>query len=318
MKEIGGYLELEHYTGKEYHQLALRFNTVRNSIEYLLKERQYTKIFIPWYLCNSISDMLNKISFDFEYYNIDESFCPILDQALQSHEVILIVNYYGLLDNAIIKKFKDRYSNIILDNTHAFFQNRIEYIDTVYTCRKFFGVSDGAYLYTDMYCPDYDLLDYDLSATRMGHLLGRFEQTATQYYNEFKKNDNMLSGQEIKKMSKLTQNILKSIDYNAVRARRKENFNYLHKKLEEKNKIHILQKGEYMYPLLLHNGSEIKKYLISNHVYIPTLWPNVLQNCSKNSWEYYLSENLILLPIDQRYTSRDMQYIIDLLEKHVK
>lgn len=39
---------------------------------------------------------------------------------------------------------------IILDNTQSFFQKPISGIDTIYSCRKYFGVPDGAYLSTNI------------------------------------------------------------------------------------------------------------------------------------------------------------------------
>lgn len=37
MKEIGGYIEFEHYHGKEFHQNALKLNCSRNALAYLIK-----------------------------------------------------------------------------------------------------------------------------------------------------------------------------------------------------------------------------------------------------------------------------------------
>ena len=45
MREIGGYLELEHFTGAEYHQNALRFNTATNALLWLLKKRLPKNLF---------------------------------------------------------------------------------------------------------------------------------------------------------------------------------------------------------------------------------------------------------------------------------
>ena len=40
--------------------------------------------------------------------------------------------------------------NVIIDNVQAYFQRPIEGFDTLYSCRKYFGVPDGAVLYTDL------------------------------------------------------------------------------------------------------------------------------------------------------------------------
>lgn len=45
MKEFGGYLELEHYHGIEYHNTAISLNTARNCLRYLIKNIVLKKYF---------------------------------------------------------------------------------------------------------------------------------------------------------------------------------------------------------------------------------------------------------------------------------
>ena len=70
-----------------------------------------------------------------------------------------------------------------------------------------------------------------------------------------------------------------------------------------------------MYPLLLKNGHRIKQELIQHKIYVPTLWPNVLEETVPDTWEHFLTDNLVLLPIDQRYSEVDMKYILKVLAR---
>ena len=149
MKEIGGYLGLDNFVSNEYHHDLISLNTGANALLYLIKAKKIKKLYIPYYLCNSISDMLKKNKFDFDYYNISDEFYPIFDKEIDKDEYLYIVNYYGQLSDEKILFIKNKYNRIILDNTHAFFQKPIDGIDTIYSCRKFFGVPDGAYLSTN-------------------------------------------------------------------------------------------------------------------------------------------------------------------------
>lgn len=314
MREIGGYLELENYHLCEYHEGLLRLNTVRNAIEYVIYNRGYSKVYIPYYLCHSVSDMLKKINIKYEYYQINENLEPILEKKLLATEVIIIVNYYGQFDNNKILQFKNKYSNLIIDNTHSFFQRPVAEVDTVYTCRKYFGVPDGAYLSSTIDMSKADDLEEDRSRDKMMHILGRYEENASQYYNVFQENDEKLTAQNVKKMSKLTRNLLKGIDYDKVIMKRQVNFDILHEQLKKINKIQVNHRaGLFMYPLLLEKGKIIKKELISRKIFVPTLWPSVLENVSKESWESRLVENMVLIPIDQRYGQEDMKYILHVL-----
>jgi len=309
MKEIAGYFGLEQLISNEYYKDLIPLNTGRNALLYLLKAKNIKKVYIPYYLCNSISDMLKKNRYDFEYYKISPKFMPVFNKRLEKNEHLFVVNYYGQLTKEKILSLKRRYKNIILDNTHAFFQKPLKGIDTIYSCRKFFGVPDGAYLSTDVTLNED--LEVDISKDRMEHILGRYEGTASDYYSKFKENDSFLKTEPLKYMSKLTHNILGAIDYERIRRARNENFTYLQAKLGIYNKIKIkTPDGAFAYPFFIEEGIPIRKGLIKKKIYVPILWPNVLTDTSEGSIENYYAANILPLPCDQRYTIKDMYVII--------
>ena len=83
---------------------------------------------------------------EIEFYHMDEGLHPVLEErTLPEGEYLYLVNYYGQLTDDKIRKYKKIYGNIIVDHTHAFFQKPLPGVDTLYSCRKFLGVSDGAY-----------------------------------------------------------------------------------------------------------------------------------------------------------------------------
>lgn len=71
----------------------------------------------------------------------------------------------------------------------------------------------------------------------------------------------------------------------------------------------------FMYPLLIEDGDWIKQELIRRKIYVPTLWKEALHFSELNEFAKCLVENLVLLPIDQRYNGKDMQYISHVLLK---
>jgi hypothetical protein len=310
MKEIGGYFGLDQLVNNEYHKDLLALNTGRNALLYLLKAKNIQKLYIPYYLCNSVSNMLKKHEFVFEYYHIDADFNPIFNKKLCEDEYLYIVNYYGQLTNDKVICLKQKYGKIILDNTHAFFQKPIDGIDTIYSCRKFFGVPDGAYLSTDSVLDEE--IEIDTSKDRMIHILGRFEGTASDYYSSFRENDASFKFEPLKCMSKLTKNILGAIDYKKVKEIRDDNYAYLESKLKKINKLRLITpEGAFAYPFYLVNGVEIRKKLAAKKIYIPMLWPNVLEDTPESSLEYDYATNILPLPCDQRYSLKDMVSIIN-------
>lgn len=309
MKEIGGYLELDLLIGKPYYKNLIEINTGRNALMYLVKAKKINKIYLPYYLCNSVSDILDKYNISYEYYKIGRDFLPIFNKKIKNDEYLYIVNYYGQITNEKIKKIKEQYKNIIVDNTQAFFQKPVTNIDTIYSCRKFFGVPDGAYLSTDAILDE--KLEEELSSFRMTHILGRFEGKASDYHNEFKKNVQSFKEAPIKKMSKITKNILGAIDYDKVIEKRNKNFSHLHKYLQSTNILSIqIPIGSFAYPYHAKNGIEIRKELARGKIYIPTLWPNVLKICPEDSMDYDYVANILPLPCDQRYEVEDMARVI--------
>ena len=112
-------------------------------------------------------------------------------------------------------------------------------------------------------------------------------------------------------MSKLTRNLLHGINYEFVKRTREENYRLLHNELGELNELEPgSNTGTFMYPLLLQNGAKIRKRLQSEKIYIPTLWPSVFDWCGEDDTEYYMAENILPLPIDQRYHQEDMRYLV--------
>ena len=309
MREIGGYFQLDQLIDKPYHENLVELNTGRNSLLYLVEAKKISKVYLPYFLCNSMSDMLGKYGINFEYYHIGKDFLPVFEEKLKEDEYLYIVNYYGQITNDEIRKFKEEYKNIILDNTQSFFQKPVLNIDTIYSCRKYFGVPDGAYLSTDVALDE--ILEEDQSSSRMKHILGRFEGQASDYYNEFNKNDDAFKELPIKRMSKLTRNILGAIDYQKVIDTRNRNFKYLHDCLGNSNVLDIrVPDGPFSYPYYVKNGIVVRKALAEKKIYIPTLWPNVLRDNKESTTEYDYAANILPIPCDQRYDIKDMKRII--------
>ena len=222
----------------------------------------------------------------------------------------MYTNYFGLKDT-FIKKLSKLSKNLIIDNSQSFFSLPKPNIPTFYSCRKFFGVPDGSYLYLSE-IHEYDF-PTDHSENRFAHLLKRIEFGAEEGYNDFKLNDIFLSEQPIKKMSNITKALLSNIDYKSVRKKRRRNYLFIHEKLSNFNKLNFTLKEEscpMVYPFLNNNSdNDLKKKLIDNKIFVATYWPNVLEMNKKESLEYYFASNIIYLPIDQRVTIEDLNYI---------
>lgn len=319
MHEIGGYFEMETFHGKEYHIGAYAFDSGRNALAALVKARQYKNVYLPDFSCDSMADGIRKGGAKVRYYSVDANFQPVFSSTLAPEDALLIVNYYGQLTNEILAIYARKYARVIIDNTQAFFQVPLPHVDTTYSCRKFFGVADGGYLYTDAAIEGYEV---DVSAKRMLFLLGRYDEDASTYYQEASQNNEIFSDKPIQMMSKLTHNLLRAIDYDAAARKRQHNAAYLHSHLKRINKMKVqVPYGAFMYPLMVNSsikGGQLRKILQQSKIYVPCLWPDTLCRTSTDTMAYQLAENIVPLPCDQRYDIEDMDYILEKIYETVK
>ena len=116
-------------------------------------------------------------------------------------------------------------------------------------------------------------------------------------------------------MSKFTKKLLGGIDYNFIKEKRNLNYNYLVKQLQSINKLKLDiddNIAPMVYPLLIHND-ELRLHLINNKVYVPQWWRYLIEQLSDNDFEVELSKYLFPIPIDQRYTLKDMNEIVNII-----
>lgn len=310
MDAIGGYFDLELRSGEHYHKEAIRLNTARNCLEYILMARHYKKIYIPFYTCEVILEPIKKLGISYEFYRINYDLEPETIPQVKEDEAFLYTNYFGLKQGCV-EYLSEKYGDhLIVDNSQAFYAKRIDGIDTFYSPRKFFGVPDGGYLYTDCKL-DKEFLQ-DKSYNRMRHLLIRAEENAEAGYSMFREADASLCNSPIKYMSVISDRLLRNIDYLYIKDIRRNNFKFLHDRLSEKNRLKFNFDNEavpLVYPYLQEDG-DLKKFLISKRIFVATYWPNVLEWCSEQTVEYKITQKLAALPIDQRYIEKDMEALI--------
>lgn len=317
MQEIGGYIELDTYHLPMLHEGAAALNCGRNALAYLIRARRIKKLWIPKLICGSVTRVCEREGASYSLYSIGPDLLPAQEFDLGENEWLYFVNYYSQFDNERISQYVRRYERVIVDQAQSYFQAPIPGVDTVYTCRKYFGVADGAFLYTDAILDE--VLPRDESFERMRFLLGRFERTASEFYGEYAANNKMFATEPIKRMSRLTWNLLHGIDYNQVKEKRTENFSYLHSKFKSVNRLDLMiPDGAFMYPLYLPDGKKIRKALQKEKLYIPTLWPDVFEVTAPDDLEYKMAENILPLPVDQRYGIEEMKYIIQKAEVFCK
>ena len=71
---IGGYFELELPRSAEYHQEAIALNSGPFCLEYVLRCRKYSKVYVPYFTCDSAVEPIVKLGIPHEFYHIDKNY----------------------------------------------------------------------------------------------------------------------------------------------------------------------------------------------------------------------------------------------------
>ncbi len=317
MKEIGGYFELQLRKGEHYHKGAVRLNTARNCLEYILRAKKYKKIYIPYLNSEVIWEPIKRLGIECEFYSVDFKINPIFNKELATDEVFLYSDIYGIKCNTVNELVKRFGKQLIVDNTHAFYSHPYEGIDTIYSPRKFFGLPDGAYLYTDTLLNED--FEQDNAIPHMTHLMKRIESgNAGAAYQDYLNYCSSLIDLPIKRMSNMADALLANIDYENLKERQINNFKYLHAALGNDNIYEFDNFPEDTCPLSYMYYSEdpnLRKKLIDNKIFVSTYWKATLDLVKEDSAEYMIVNHLLPLPCDHRYDEEDMQRIVDVITK---
>lgn len=311
---IGGYFELELTDrGGFLHDDGVLLNSGRNALEYVLMALGDVKhLYLPYYTCNVVMEPVEKMGIPYSFYHINQKLEIEGRPSLQKGDYLIYTNYFGVKDE-YVKTLADHYgSHLIVDNAQAWFAEPITGVDTIYSPRKFVGLPDGGVAYCTKHLDENNFVQ-DVSYERCSHLLKRIDLGPSEGYADFRTNSEQLKGQPVKQMSKLTRRLLSSIDFEDVKTRRRNNFEYLHKRLRELNLFELPSMDAFECPMVypyMTEDSSLKQKLIDNKFFVATYWPNVLERCKKGEWEYVLAQNTCFLPIDQRYGEEEMETII--------
>ena len=314
---IGGYFELElPNRGQFLHDDGLLLNSGRNALEYVLRTLGGVKgLYIPYYTCDVVMEPIEKLNIPHTFYQINSKLEIENLPSLKSGDYLIYTNYFGLKDE-YITALADQYGRqLIVDNAQAWFAEPIKGVSTIYSPRKYVGVPDGGVAYSLKHI-DVNSFEQDLSYDRCAHLLKRIDLAPSEGYADFKSNSVRLIGQPIKRMSELTRRMLSSIDFEFVKTRRRENFDYLYEHLCKTNRFDIPLLDSFSCPMVypyLTEDEKLRRKLIENKVFVATYWPNVKEWAKEGMLEHDLSDKLIPIPVDQRYGLEDMNKVMTII-----
>lgn len=313
-KSIGGFFELElASTDSSYHPDAVALTSGRACLNLLLSITQASKIYLPYYICDTVLEPLKHHSIPYEFYNIDKDLKPTKILSLKKGEYILYVNYFGLMNNIIDTLHEQYGQQLILDNTQDFFAKKYHDCWSFNSARKFFGVPDGAYLYIPSHFDKKKCLDFVKQRNteiQHAHLIERLLNKPA--HDLFIANEAQIS-LDIMSMSALSEKLLAAINYEDIIKRRKNNFLIYQNAFAKINQLSVTLNNNipFCYPLWIHQEIQ-RELLYQQQIFIPTLWRDTItRNIPGFTFEKQFSLQLLPLPLDHRYNHEDCQRVID-------
>lgn len=320
MNAIGGYFEKEPRTIEEHafpQKNGILLNSGRNAFEHILNSIPgISRVYLPFYYCDVMFQPLKKLRIPYAPYHISHKLEVVEDFELKEDEYIVVNNYFGIKDEYVRQmadKYKDR---IIVDNAQAFYAPVLDCIMSFYSPRKFFGVPDGGIACLPVDDQSWLYYDIDNSVDRLAHLTIRAEQGPEAGYFKFREAEDSLDNQPTMQISAYTRDALEHIDYEAVHAKRRRNFQILHEALYNYNAQPIPDMNSFAcpmaYPFLDCRRRNWRTIMKEQRIFVPKFWPNVVSS-GHFDFEQDMAEYIMPLPCDQRYGEEDMQRIIDLI-----
>lgn len=286
----------------------MALNSGRSSLQYILERVKPQVVYVPFYTCNGLLEPFQKTGVPYRFYPLNSQLEPQALPELGNKELFLYINYFDL-KRPVVDRLSAHYGHrFVADCTLAYFAKGNGRSWLFNSCRKFFGVPDGSFLYAPEGMESENAFARNETYT-FDHLLKRFNGHPEEGYHSFLQNE-ILCGGSVLGMSRLSEHLLTLADHSAVAARRRANFYSLHQVLYGLNHFEFSLAPEAVpmyYPFLLDHCID-KTLLYDKHLFVPTFWKDVIARYGTGfEFEKSLSANLLLLPVDHRYDGADMQ-----------
>ncbi len=298
-------------------------------------------ILLPAYCCESMISPFTNNGWKVYFYPLNNDLTADKDEVLRlvaerKPLAVLLMNYFGIAatnDIADIIKEIDKNIFIIEDCTHSLFGIHDNYnpeVDYyVASIRKWMGVNDGALVLSKsaMKSVGYKANDFVFKRRaaqekKMNYLLNKNSFEKVEYRMLLAEAEASLNDNDIIGISPESEQRLRLLNFNELRAVRYSNYHNLYNKIKYMPGIRFPEnvgkpdvKTPFSLPVLVKNRDRVQSKLAEYGLYAPVLWPvnkdaGYICNITKE-----MSENMLSLPVDQRYNYDDMETVAEILSK---
>ena len=293
----------------------------RSSLKLILKSGLKDKKFlVPDYLCKIIIDILKEFDVRYSFYNVNEDL-SVDEKSLkrQKFDALYVINYFGQ-KNSLPNQLKRDDLIVIEDDVFSPMLpgpgNSRRWIG-FNSLRKVTYLADGSLIQsTQKLIPDlidgqeagFSKVKYEAKRIKYEYL-HRQKNSEQKYLQIFQRAEAMLDRQRsIHSISKKSLFNLFGFYSNLEQeqAVRQANYQVLDRFLQD-YKIAIKPRYFSFYVLALDRRDELREFLFSHKIFLPVHWPKI-KGLSNPLYDRVLS-----IPLDSRYTEKDMKRTAQLI-----
>lgn len=310
MDSIGGFIGLEPVTRPSGPADHIALDLGRHALEVILRARGHQRLLAPRYTCDVLAPAIRRAGVELALYDLDGQLDPVLPAGRPAQgEALLYTNYFGLKQSTV-ERLAATVPNLIIDNAQAYYAPVPNGADGFTSCRKFFGVADGAFLHCDV-ARDLTFEQPEITG-RWEHLRIAAERGTEAGFARYQEHERSLIDAPLRAMSRLTANMLAGIDHERIKAVRQGNRDHLHAALHRLNRLPIdptAAQVPMVYPFL-NEDPELRNRLQAARIYTARYWPGLLAPLAPSDGAQRFAHDVVYLPVDQRYDATHMDRIL--------
>lgn len=310
------------------------YRSGRDAMKALARIAGRKKVLLPALCCESMILPFEKNGYKVEYYKLREELCADEADVLSKLEpgcILLYIRYFGIpaFSDAFLQSVRDRGEDILLveDRTHDILVERGDegFVPDAMlsSLRKWAALPDGGMLRTGLgSCEAVDdrrfaNIRLDAMKKKSAYLESWEPELKKEFLSELAEASDILdeSG-EPALMGAAEEKLLRNIDFKKLLRRRQENALLLKElllPLHQAGKLRFLsdspENSTLYFPIMLENRRDVQLAMAKNDIYCPVIWPLPEQAEGICPVCEYVTEHMLAIPCDQRYTADDMRFI---------
>ena len=313
------------------------YRSGRDAIKAIARIAGGCKVLLPALCCESMILPFSGNGYDVEFYKMNPDLTgdeTDVREKLADGTVLLYMRYFGIrpFTDEFLLSLRGSGMDIVFveDRTHDIIVPRGEkrfVPDAVLaSLRKWAALPEGGMLRTDMGCciSGTDARFGDTRCEAMEMKVRYLETWKPELKKEFLDKlhgaERLLDESGVPRgMSAEYEALLRRIDFAALLAKRRANIGRLKERIAalDGTRLRFLsvhpEESTLYFPVYLENRGEIQRAMAQRGVYCPVIWPEPETAHGVCDVSMYVTEHMLALPCDQRYTPEDMDFIADTL-----